>query len=763
MSSFSIDINEQLVKSIVSDRMYKSDASAFREQYVNALSHGCVAYHTEYGYTDDVYVHVLFDLGHRKVTITDNGMGMSERTFRENFMAFGRSTVDENTNNTRSGMWGLGAISFYRIATICIVESKDRKTGEHFAFMTRNTDESEFVSNRTLEHFGTKTEIFLKESVKIETLIDMVRAIAVNYPVKTVIETINAEEEQSINSYHADIGDSYQEFTPIHTFEDYVKESTDSMYTKIHDDEELEVYLSTQRREATNAFLCRIPIGMNYHTFGFYVFANIKQEKRMGIDDRGRERLIEIPKPDRDEITEESEEYFVKKIQDSIDTILYKIDVTSYDEFLKSDERWILSGYSVDDKLNPKTREFVSKLRHMVKYRNSSGIQKRSSSILDLCASNENIFYHPTLNKSSHDSVSAYLGKDIITIDDTGGLPIQDIREYKKKYKIKASASSTTTRTHTFKVRGFGHYYAVDYNPDQWDEVYYVGDMFDQHDLKFYGGEKTKPRIGFVVAKSAKKHFPSIDEKIKEFDLCCKEGKVVYNGKNIESMSSLKEIIKTRYSLKAIPIEFKDSLYRGTKYQDQIIYAPKNMISFIKSITSMYRGSIEDSFNTEGATFKHFLEIMKYKKSVLNQPKYHDIVYDWCRKYTGRYSYNADYKDVIRYNATILEWICYGIKKTVTEWSEFREECGSLGYRYASYDDIYPESYDLRNAESQGFDKVIEIEGVKYMATSGTFEKYNSKISIMENGGEYHMVIDNYDGMEIRMHEGKPYLTKLLH
>ena len=287
--NFHIDTNEKLLKSIVSDRMYKSDASAFREQYVNALSHGCMAYHTEYGYTDDVYVHVLFDLGHRKVTITDNGMGMSEETFRQHFMAFGRSTVDENTNNVRSGMWGLGAISFYRIATVCIVESKDRKTGEHFAYMTRDTDRSEFVKNRTLEHYGTKTEIFLKESVRPDTLIEMVESIAKNYPVKTVMEVINAEEEQSINTYQ-ERRDDYKEFEPVHEFEDYVDSKTESKYTKIHDDDEIEVYLSNEKRERTKLFLCRIPIHMSGGYFGFYVMANIKREKRMGIDSFGNER-----------------------------------------------------------------------------------------------------------------------------------------------------------------------------------------------------------------------------------------------------------------------------------------------------------------------------------------------------------------------------------------------------------------------------------------------------------------------------------------
>ena len=56
-----IGVNVQLAKEIMSTRIYESDASALREQYVNALSHGCTAYHDKYGYTDDVFTEIVFD------------------------------------------------------------------------------------------------------------------------------------------------------------------------------------------------------------------------------------------------------------------------------------------------------------------------------------------------------------------------------------------------------------------------------------------------------------------------------------------------------------------------------------------------------------------------------------------------------------------------------------------------------------------------------------------------------------------------------
>ena len=141
--NFEIKINVPMIKELVSDKIYRSDASAFREQYVNALSHGVVAYYREYGYDENRHVRVHFDYGLRKVTITDNGMGMTKNIFSDNFMSFGFSTVGKDTNNTRSGLFGLGAISFFRIAAACIVESWDRKTDERFPSM-KSFNKSEF-------------------------------------------------------------------------------------------------------------------------------------------------------------------------------------------------------------------------------------------------------------------------------------------------------------------------------------------------------------------------------------------------------------------------------------------------------------------------------------------------------------------------------------------------------------------------------------------------------------------------------------------
>ena len=573
-NDFEIKINVPMIKELVSDKIYRSDASAFREQYVNALSHGCISYHEQHGYTDDVNVHVVFDYGLRKVTITDNGMGMDKTIFSDNFMSFGFSTVDKKTNNTRSGMFGLGAISFFRIATACIVESWDRRTDERFTFMTRNTDESEFVANRTLEGPGTKTEIFLKEHVSIRTLVDMVQKIAVNYPVVTILEINNSEGEQTISTYNNTDQDSYTRYDSTMRFKDYVSRSTDDKFVEIVNDDEMELYISTHGRNANHTHLCRIPIDLDYDT-GFTTYLNIKKEKIDGEDSKGNKKLQEVPKPDRDEVNEVASRYFQAKIEKLCDDFIKDIDIKTFEEYVTSDKRWVLDGYSVDDKLNPLTHEFIQKLREPVKYRSIDGVQKRHESLLTIFAQTDNVFYHSSLHKGTFDAINMHYKKigyaeycadgvveEKVTfeqfagpwksprfINDTHGMPVRDAKQFKKDNKIQSIKTTT--------VGGRGSVTGLLVRDGEWNNtklttndqdvidslypggLYYLDtDLMDYHDIhgtpcnrdecgKYYSSLLSRHKVGLISAKKAKKLFPSYTSFLSNIRDASVAGKIV--------------------------------------------------------------------------------------------------------------------------------------------------------------------------------------------------------------------------------------------
>ena len=577
-NDFEIKINVPMIKELVSDKIYRSDASAFREQYVNALSHGCISYHEQHGYTDDVNVHVEFDYGLRKVTITDNGMGMDKTIFSDNFMSFGFSTVDKKTNNTRSGMFGLGAISFFRIATACIVESWDRKTDERFTFMTRNTDESEFVANRTLEGPGTKTEIFLKEHVQIRSLIDMVNRIAVNYPVVTILEVNNSEGEQTISTYNNTDQDSYVKFDATMRFKDYVSRETSERFVEIVNDDEMELYISTQGRNVNHSHLCRVPIDVDYDT-GFTTYLNIKKEKIAGEDSKGNAKLQEVPKPDRDEVNEVASRYFQARIEKLCDDFIKDIDIKTFEEYVTSDKRWVLDGYSVDDKLNPLTHEFIQKMREPVKYRSADGVQKRHESLLTIFAQTDNVFYHSSLHKGTFDAINLHYKKigyaeyradgvveEKVTfeqftgpwkaprfINDTHGMPIRDAKQFKKDNKIQSVKTTT--------VGGRGSVAGILVRDGEWNNtklttndqdvidslypggLYYLDDLMDYHDIhsaptqrdesgKYFSGLLARNKVGLIAAKKGQKLFPSFKVFLEKVRQASVEGRMILKRDN---------------------------------------------------------------------------------------------------------------------------------------------------------------------------------------------------------------------------------------
>jgi hypothetical protein len=570
---FEIKINVPMIKELVSDKIYRSDASAFREQYVNALSHGCVAYHQEYGYTDDVYVHVEFDYGLRKVTIKDNGMGMSKKIFEENFMSFGFSTVDKETNNTRSGMFGLGAISFFRIASACIVESWDRRTEERFTFMTRGTDESEMVSNCNLKEYGTQTEIFLKEHVRIGTLVEMVQTIASNYPVKTILEITNSESEQTIATYKDTDNDTYEEYQPVPTFKEYVKKQTEDRFVTLIDNDEMELYLSTVGGNRNSTYLCRIPIDISYST-GFTTYLNIKQEKIKGTDSKGRDKLQEVPKPDRDEVNEIATDYFSKVIEKACDDMIHDIQITSFDEYQTSDKRWILNGYSIDDKLNYTTHEFVQQMREPVRYRTVNGIQKRHETLLTLFGQYKTIMFHPSLHKGTFDAIDKHLREqakkqwiennpdsesiisppsEFVLVDNNCDQPLTDAKAFKKLHKVKSvitPGGRTSAKGLLVRDGSWNNYRLTNDDPEENKKkypggLYYADDWVSQHDIPNVYSETTYIRrinednkVGIIVAKKAAKLYPSITTFYDKIQKAAKDGKII-RMKRIEDVKNL--------------------------------------------------------------------------------------------------------------------------------------------------------------------------------------------------------------------------------
>ena len=808
---FEIKINVPMIKELVSDKIYRSDASAFREQYVNALSHGCVAYHQEHGYTDDVYVHVEFDYGLRKVTVRDNGMGMSKKIFEDNFMSFGFSTVDKETNNTRSGMFGLGAISFFRIASACIVESWDRKTEERFTFMTRGTDESEMVSNCNLKEYGTQTEIFLKEHVRIGTLVEMVKTIAANYPVKTILEITNSESEQTIATYKDTDNDTYEEYQPVATFKEYVKHKTSDRFVTLIDNDEMELYLSTVGGNKNSTYLCRIPIDISYST-GFTTYLNIKKEKIKGTDSKGRAKLQEVPKPDRDEVNEIATDYFSGVIEKACDDMIHDIQITNFDEYKTSDKRWILNGYSIDDKLNYTTHAFVQQMREPVRYRTINGIQKRHETLLTLFGQYKTIMFHPSLHKGTFDAIDSYLLKEQRTdyekanpeaekdnisfssefalVDDHCSQPLVDAKAFKKLHKVKSliTPGGGTSQKGLLVRDGSWSNYRITTDDNEVIKKKYPGGIYfgdglvNQHDIPnvypeegFFRNLHNQNKVGIVIAKKGAKIYPSITTFFDKIIKAAKDGKIIH-------MKRIEDIKNQQLVEQLTKIDFEDNveIYQGDDKKHQRY---KNVKSYFEhqygimvlpiqckdSLPFLKYTNLEILFMPANLIhginlFSHLGSTSKKENGVIEQLKYIPQWTKWSKNATafvwskymmlsGRYS-DLNYKclaDMMQYLVDIEDGKVR--KPNESSYENYIKaiiaDHGENEYQYhISYKNIFPALHLEQRAKERGFQKTEVKKDDKGIETVHAYSTNKDGFKPMCINGEFVTVAVGGDVFE---------------
>ena len=231
-----IGMNEDRIRELLADGIYKNVGSAMREQMSNAMSHGCMAFHEKYLYTDEIYVEVNMDYGTRTVKVRDNGMGMTKYHFENIYMSYGNSGVSDKEVNERAGQFGMGTMSFNMIADSAIVESFHRESGEHISYLIKdenwmeNLEGNKVMSggktdydNNVFGDYGTLITINLKENVDMDELAEMVKSMGSNYPVRTVLHTVNSEMKQDDSATHGSNDDAVFEYPPIMKFEDYVK------------------------------------------------------------------------------------------------------------------------------------------------------------------------------------------------------------------------------------------------------------------------------------------------------------------------------------------------------------------------------------------------------------------------------------------------------------------------------------------------------------------------------------------------------------
>ena len=123
---------------LLADQIYQSPLALLRENAQNAFDAICMRQMDDPGFAPVIAVAI----DDARVTVTDNGIGMTAKEIETNFWYAGRS--GKNTDAARAagvvGTFGIGAMANFGVATELVVESESVMTGERTRSSVRKAE-----------------------------------------------------------------------------------------------------------------------------------------------------------------------------------------------------------------------------------------------------------------------------------------------------------------------------------------------------------------------------------------------------------------------------------------------------------------------------------------------------------------------------------------------------------------------------------------------------------------------------------------------
>lgn len=446
----------EFVIKFVSD-FYHSYTSAFREQYINALSHGCIPVHRN---GEQCHVEIDFDFAKRRVSITDvNGQGITKSVMRDIVAELG---VSGNNDGTRAGQHGVGLYSFLKFSSTAKIETWNKIDEECTIWLNRDGIEfQELVDEpKTLKKHGTKITLTIKDGVNMQELFESIENGVSGFPIKTFVTLNNTE---SITPAETRLcrrnkpSDSTIEYGGLDIGEIAVAQTNLSCpFVKLdHDDFEIGLLLSesTGYGNDVHGYLCHVPIKLSgLDTLPLPCAINIKDEEKYKPT-RDRDKLI-IPSELSDAIRSAITEWLIQNVV-----------VHTTDEWISSDMREVLSNGRVREYLDEQTQKIIYKMAISV-YKLKSHEEQTGKkiarervtvgSVLLGLGSGKQFCYMTKLRKD-YGRMLQDAGYEILEIQEpSGGSPVQDglneltsridtAKEVKKKLKLQLSRSEQTS------------------------------------------------------------------------------------------------------------------------------------------------------------------------------------------------------------------------------------------------------------------------------------------------------------------------------
>ncbi len=356
--------------------IYHSDESAFREQIVNALSHGALPV-LQAG--QEAWVEVTFDYAERSITIQDmNGMGIPWKDFDKICRQLGQSG---NTDGTRAGQHGCGLFSFLKLSNLVTLETWSKVTDEHYAFLGREGKVWEPIENRTLEVTGTKVTLTCKPEVDLDKIVDYCKIVCDHFPIVTNVSVKN-RGESTIESYGKiqdgviQLGNRTYEMDMIDEYSRTSGKTVSSSKQKKAllklSNDLLDIYIMKYPGQGTTnvkTYLTNVPIelftnktsyGSNQDPFQYHdtmgqlgnVILSIKNERDIH------------PPVDRDTLNQNDTNMIVQAAEDLMKKwVKENVKFKTIKEYINHSEKWIVDNHSIDDMVDDKTRDIIHKTR----------------------------------------------------------------------------------------------------------------------------------------------------------------------------------------------------------------------------------------------------------------------------------------------------------------------------------------------------------------------------------------------------------------
>ena len=307
-------LNEDVIINRIAKELYKNPVSGIRELYNNSVR-ACQLAEEEYGQTDSL-ITVTLDLDTRKITIEDNGIGISKERFKKVLRELGTS---DNHDSTKVGQFGMGFASYTTLSSALILDTHARNE-DQYRMIAKDGMSFQVIGNSTQDNYGTKLEMICHSEIDLTLFIRKLEDMMLFSGVHSIIKKRGFPYENLSHEFH-----------PLTLMEHVLQfHNRDTIIHIDHDDFELVGVIGDLRGSGNikEVFLLNSPIHASVHNEGFSeLFLNIKDERKYP------------PMPDRDRMREESEKDLNALIYRELEDYFSTLSINNYEEYLMSDRQ----------------------------------------------------------------------------------------------------------------------------------------------------------------------------------------------------------------------------------------------------------------------------------------------------------------------------------------------------------------------------------------------------------------------------------------